>query len=522
MKKLVSLLTALVLCLVSLAAIAEEPQMEGNVYLSGLPIVKETEPLRIFILQPDVAPSGFEGVAQVERFAKETNLDITWDTIPTSAWNEQKSIMIASGDLPDVIAGGSVTNDELASWGELGHLVELTPYLEYMSNLQAIIADHPEYLEQMKLSDGSIYSFAQCADIDFGQRGNLMYVHDDWLQAAGLDYPIKAENLYNVITQDLTLEEFTDMLYKFQQIAPEGGYALNGTYDGFSAFSEMYGMFGRVDNEKHIVVEDGKVVFTATQEEWKNAVNYFAKLYADGIIDPEYFTQDYSTYLAKASQDMPLFGFGLVWTAHQFDNSMGEKYDKWHLVHPMIGEDGNQTWMRQYSSVSTGTYCITSACKDVIAAVRFQDYLYGEDNAMQLSMGEYGTSLVKNEDGTYDMLEYTTDSITSLNMCFLGTPEMYAKVHFADPTQMTIDVGMEYREYQPEIPQVFPIKSFTPEAQEELSELQTDIQTYVAQMQASWIVNGGIDDAEWTEYIDQLNAMELERYVEIYQETLDR
>jgi putative aldouronate transport system substrate-binding protein len=522
MKKNLVLSLALMLCFVSFAVFADETKMEGNVYLSGLPIVKEKEELRIFILQPENAPSGFEGIAQVERFENETNIDIIWETIPGSAWNEQKSIMIASDDLPDVIAGGSVSNDELITWGQLGLLVELTPYLEYMPNFQKIIADHPEYLEQLKLPDGSIYSFGTTADIDFGQRGNLMYVNDDWLKAAGLDYPVEEKALHSVINYDMSIDEFTNMLYKFKEIAPEGGYALNGTYDGFSAFSEMYGMFGRVDNSKHIVVEDGKVVFTATQDEWKNAVNYFAKLYADGIIDPEYFTQDYSTYLAKSSQEMPLFGMGIVWTAHQYDNSMGERYDDWHLLRPIADENGNRTWMRQYSAIATGTYCITSACENVLTAIRFQDYLYEEDNAMQLSMGEFGTSLIKNEDGTYDMLAFVTDTITGLNMCFLGTPEAYAKVKFAEPTQMTIDVGMEYRKYQPEVPQVYPVIAFTSEAQEELSELQTNIQTYVAQMQASWITNGGIDEGEWTDYLAQLNAMGLERYIQIHQENLDK
>lgn len=523
MKKLVCLSMALLLCLSLTGALAENTApMEGNVYLSGYPIVKEPETLHMFIVQPEGYPTGFEGMAQVERWAEETNIDFVWDTIPVAAWAERKAIMIASDDLPDVICGGGVSVDEQIAWAEQGLLVELTPYIEnYMPRFQEILADHPEYLEQLKLPDGSIYGFGHIADIDFGQRGNILYVHEDWLNAAGVSYPIREEELYRVIDHDFTLDEFTDLLYRFKEIAPEGGYPLNGLYDQFSAFQELYGTFGRVDNADHIVVEDGQVVFTATQDTWKDAVNYFAQLYADGIIDPEYFTQDNSTYLAKASQEMPLFGFGLVWTAHQFDNSMGDAYDKWLLVKPIADNEGHQEWMRQYSALGVGTYCITTACENVLTAIRFQDYLFEPDNSMQLSMGEYGTSLAKHEDGTMEQLSYETETPTNLNMMFLGTPELYSLVKFADPTQMTIDVGMEYRPYQPETPQVFPIVTFTVEQQDRLSLLRADIQPYVAQMQAQWIVNGGIDDGSWDEYLFQLDAMGLEEYVGIYQERLD-
>ena len=35
-----------------------------------------------------------------------------------------------------------------------------------------------------------------------------------------------------------------------------------------------------------------EVIFTATTDEWKAATAYMRKLYAEGLIDPEVFTQD--------------------------------------------------------------------------------------------------------------------------------------------------------------------------------------------------------------------------------------
>lgn len=489
-------------------------------YLTGLPIVKEKESLRLFIVQPDGYPSGFEGIAQVDRFAEETNLDLIWDTVPSAAWAERKAIMIAGSDLPDVVAGGGITTDEQIQWGAQGLIVELTDLIDkYMPRFKEILGQHPEYLDLMKMPDGKIFSFIHTADIDFGMRGSLMYVNMDWLDAAGVDYTLRQEEFHSVLEKNLTPDDFAAMLRAFKTAFPSG-YPLSGTYDQLSAFREMYGAWGRVENANHIMVENGQVVFTANQDPWKNAVKYFSGLWSEGLIDPEYFTQDYNTYLAKCQSSPSQVGFGLVWTAHQYDNSMGEAYKKWALVMPLVGADGKQEWLRNPKSVGTGIFSITSACKNPAVAARFQDYLYDEDNSFQLSMGEYGGSLVKNADGTLDMVDFEEENPTGLNMMFIGTPEMYARVNFADPTQMTVDVGLEYRPYQPDVSQAYPNINLTAADQERMSTLRNDINTYVAQTQARWITEGGID-AEWDAYLAELNTIGLTEMLEILQRNYD-
>ncbi len=502
------------------AAPGDDRAMEGNMYLAGLPIVKEQENLTLFIVQPEGYPSGFKGIAQVDRFAKETNLNLVWDTVPAAAWAERKAIMIASATLPDVIAGGGITTDEQITWGKQGLIVELTGMIDkYMPRFKTILAQNPEYLELMKLPDGSIYSFIHTADIDFGMRGSLLYVNSDWLDKAGITYKVRQEKLHSVLDQNLTVDEFTAMLKSFKAAFPSG-YPLSGTYDKLSAFAELYGAFGRVEDGNHIVVENGKVIFTAAQPEWKNAVNYFHTLSADGLIDPEYFTQDYNTYLAKCQQTPSQVGFALAWTAHQFDSTMGDAYKKWLLVMPLVGANSKQEWGRNPKSVGTGIYSITKDCKNPAVAARFQDYMYDEDNSMQLSIGEYGTTSSKNDDGTWNMLSFASTEPQGLNMMFIGTPEMFARVKFADPTQMTIDVGMEYRKYQPDVSQFYPKINVTPEDQERMSVLQNDINTYVAQQQAKWITEGGID-AEWDAYLAELNTIGLQEMIDILQRNYD-
>lgn len=47
--------------------------------------------------------------------------------------------------------------------------------------------------------------------------------------------------------------------------------------------------------------------------------------------------------------------------------------------------------------------------------------------------------------------------------------------------------------------------------------LKTDIDKFVDQKSAEWVVNGGIEE-EWDNYLEQLQKMGLDRMREIYQE----
>lgn len=67
----------------------------------------------------------------------------------------------------------------------------------------------------------------------------------------------------------------------------------------------------------------------------------------------------------------------------------------------------------------------------------------------------------------------------------------------------------------------YPNVMFTNEENEERPTLTTDIDKYVESTRAKWITEGGIDE-EWDAYVEQLNAMGLERLIEIYTDAYER
>ncbi len=520
------------------AKIEAEPVKPPLMNETGLPIVNEPVTLKFAAAQADIFKPGFEGIEMLERWEKETGITIEWDTYPAASWGERKSQIIASGELPDVFAGGgavgqqTLTEQEVLAWAKQGIIIPLGDLIDkYMPRFKQILEENPVYKENIMSPDGNVYSFPATADIDFGQKGALLYINRKWLEETGRTLPVKGEKHYNYLDHKFTTDEFYELLKDFKRIHPEGipfsavrdGQPLGGLFD-------MYGAFGQKDDTNRLIVQNDNVIFTADKEPWKEATKYFHKLYSEGLMDPEYFTQDYATYLAKVAKKPLVVGVSLMWTNHQAEPDItSADYRNWLLTAPLVGKDGQQNWNLRAKGSGIGGFVITATNPHPEISARFQDYLYEEENSYQLSMGPLGRNTEKGADGMItmnNMPEGMSDAEwrgQNLNTMFITTPAMNSKVIWSDLVQMTIDQGAFIKKYSlaDKITRMYPRIQFNAEDSEKLATLKTDILEYVTEMQAKWITEGTIDQ-DWDDYLKKLDQIGLAEYLEIMQRNLNR
>ncbi len=74
---------------------------------------------------------------------------------------------------------------------------------------------------------------------------------------------------------------------------------------------------GTPDNMDHRIVQDDKVIFTATQDGYKKAIQTLHEWYKEGLIDPESFSQDDKAYLAKGKAATENLGSFVWWEIHE-------------------------------------------------------------------------------------------------------------------------------------------------------------------------------------------------------------
>lgn len=89
--------------------------------------------------------------------AKETGIQINWDTILNADWADKKSVLLASGELPDAFMG-SICFSETDILSNTGTFIALDDYIdEYMPNFKSIMESDPTMKSLATSADGHIY-----------------------------------------------------------------------------------------------------------------------------------------------------------------------------------------------------------------------------------------------------------------------------------------------------------------------------------------------------------------------------
>lgn len=124
------------------------------------------------------------------------------------------------------------------------------------------------------------------------------------------------------------------------------------------------------------------------------------KLYAEGLIDQELFTQDSTMSTAKhQNPDAAIIGFSNQWIP---DAAFGKWKDEYVAIPPIAGLDGKryQSGDPVGLSLRRNELLITTSCKYPEIAVRWAEQFYTNEASIQNFWCAIGTVIQKNDDGT--------------------------------------------------------------------------------------------------------------------------
>ena len=470
--------------------------------------------LRIMVqtgLDPDTLP-------MFKQIEEKCNVDFVWDAVE-SGYSEKKAVVLASNDLPDIFFAG-LTSDDIVANPEL--FVDMSTLLDYAPNVKNMFEEVPLTKYVSTYGDNGLLSLPQVTG--FNPRSwEVMMINKTWLDKLGLEVPT-------------TLDELEEVLKAFKEQDPNG----NGKADeipmdwpceyGHGPYC-LTGAYGLADDKGKIILKDGVVDFLYTTEEYKNVTAYLHKLYAQGLINPEVFTTtDYSVANALSSEgDAARVGFTFGWSVESRTGKFTDEY----MVLPQLKADdgiGNPLWAcGPKERVNTDVACVlTKSCKNPERAMMVINEFYSEDFALQEYYGSSPEFVEKQADGSWIIKEPVNGTIEEQKLknalvnrgpCYTS-PDLESRTTLPQELQARLDQDNVYTDQRPEDNQIFPTVKFDNEATEELTYLKTDIDKYVDQKSAEWVVNGGIEE-EWEGYLEQLQKMGLDRMRENYQEAYD-
>ena len=474
------------------------------------------------------------------RLEEQTNVHIDWTCYVSDQFSDKKNLALAQfGALPDGLFVAGMSDYDLLRYAKQGIIIPLEKLIDkYMPHLQSVFEKYPEYRVMCTAPDGHIYSFPWIEQLGSGKEaiqaiGNIPYINKKWMDYLGLEMPKTTAELEAVLIA--FRDHAGELEKKFDitgDVVPMSFIINNGDQDPsilINGFGEGYG-----DTADHFAVsDDGKVLYTSVQEGYKEGILWLHHLEEENLIDPEAFTQDWSTYVAKGKNHR--YGLCFSWDIANIDN-----YDDYVMLPALAGPAGLVNITRQNGSETSGfdrgRCVLTSNCRNTALAASWIDQMYipiqsaqnnwgtyGEKNKaniFEMSRNAMGEPMLKHMDlGDQSPVEIRENQSVNGPLAILNE---YYNVYVTEPDDAKWRLDNMHETYLSAMNSkyVFPNVFMSMEDTNRVSQLDIDIKKYAEQMKASWILNGGIEK-EWDDYLQKMNDYGLPEYLEIKQKYFD-
>lgn len=468
---------------------------------------------------------------------EQTNIHVDW-IAPGEDPESKLTLILASGsDLPEVITGFEMSNGLQIQLGQEGILVPLNDYIDKFGTNVKAIYEKTGSRSMVTAPDGNIYGMPMLEESYQIQYPQKMWMNKVWLDALNLSMPTTTDEFYEVLkafkTGDPNGNGIADEvpLAGTKIVLPgESSDAWNNSLDCFIMNSFVY-----YDNLTGRMVDNGKVLSSYVQPGWREGVRYLRKLYSEGLIDSESFTQNASQEMNLVENgDVVLLGAAPSGNPATFSAQDGDNIAQYVPVAPLKGSGGVQTTQYLPPELSNRAF-ITKACKNPEAAFRWIDFLLTEDATLRqifgvldynwryANPGEIGLNgkqanytILKNlwvpeQNEGVELLPNIVESIAE-GIAFEGMEDLGSGANLNDATDL-------YVPYKPKeyMPKVFMESDDT----EFCGEFEGSVMTYATECFAKFVVGDMDIESDWDSYVGTINAMGLDKYLSILQKYYD-
>ena len=524
----------------------QDSQEENSVRISD-------EVLTYTVAGPYLAASmDWNNTVQFKEYENRLGIKLDATSYDSDTWKSKMTLLIASDELPDIMVNAGMDRLDLAKYGKEGYFLDISQYLDVMPNLSAYLEKYPEYARHLTMDDGAIYGLEPLNTFTQSTKSVGIYISQTWLDNLGLQQPKSVDDLYTVLKafkeQDANGNGKTDdeipMMITF-----------NGRYYPELPILWAYGIPSRKADIHESVDENGRVILWNTTDNYKEYLRFMHKLYAEKLINEDAFVLTDAE--AKELVKTGIAGISCEGVIDVSGTNDGDyDHQKWAGVTGLTSEYNDKSIMVISSTISGSNFSImvNADVENPEAVCSFLDYMYTEEGAISAMNGYEGLtfdlkdvegfqvidhskyaeaagltsseeyrqkiavaagafSLLKiNKYTIYDMLENIDKNLLMQGDCLkLATGNAMREMMWRDAKQAGVTILDQ-----------FPTLYYTEEESTQMSTLKTDITNYVKTVKVQFIT-GELDiDKDWDSYLNEMNKMGADRFLEIEQAAYDR
>jgi putative aldouronate transport system substrate-binding protein len=451
-----------------------------------------------------------------QEIQKETGVEIEFIHPTIGQETAQLNLLIASGDLPDIIQQASLYAGGLSKGYLDGAYIDLLPYLPYWAPDYYKFINSSEIARKQTYINNKILAFYKMV-FSKAIPYHRPILRNDWLKEAGLN------------TSPRTLAEW-EIYFENIKTNHKGSVPV---YINFQTSPDQDLWLGAYDMLASWYVVDGKVMHFRDNPRYKDFLAKMNEWYEKGYITKDFPSLNYQQVLG-------LFDSGELGA---YSNSVDTAYTRSlktklpiesapnpRLVAGQHLHTGMANW--PIESATSFPTAITSSCKDVESAIKFLNFGYTEKGYLIYNYGTEGKTytMVNGKPRFTDFMLHNPDGLTASNISYIH------KIHFAPkwgapdteahPGIVSNADALAWRLKWSEDPliddayRMLPI-SMTEQETEEYTRIMVDIDAYAVEMKLKFII-GAEPLSHFDDYIKRLNDMKFQRAKEIIQAAYNR
>jgi len=458
---------------------------------------------------------------------KETGVTIKFIHPAIGQEVEQFNLLLASGDLPDMIEYNWMSypgGPEKAISDKV-----ITPLNDIMNketpNLKKVLAKDVGLNKMVKTDTDKYYVFP------FSRGSNedkslLVFdgltIRKDWLDKLGLKVPTTIDEWHTVLTAFKT------------KLNVQSPFCMWDYMNQMKVMPVFVGAFGTY--EDFFLDDKGKVQFGPIQPGYKDYIATMAQWYKEGLIDKDWATNNRKAVDAKvlASKTGATYG-GNGSSLGKYIDTMKKDDPTFNLVgapYPTLkaGDKPEFGHLAYQYSGGTGSVAISATSSNKDLAAEWLDYAYGSKGHMLFNFGIEGQSytMVDGKPKYTDLIMNNPNKIpvasimaaytrSSFNGPFVQDPNYFTQ-YTANPVQQeAVKIWGNTNEAKHLLPPVTP----SPTESTQMSTIMNDVTTYRTEMLTRFIL-GQEPMSNYDAYVAQIKKMGIDTAIKINQSALDR
>lgn len=464
---------------------------------------------------------------EAHKYAEEiTGVDIEFSIVNSESMETNFQLMVASGDITDLVSGGSQQYDSSSAMIEDGVAIDLMEYQDLMPNYWHALNYYEEYQNVAINIDGQMPEVITISDGYMVSGG--MQIRYDWLEEQGMALPT-------------TLDEVHEALLMFvNEYGADHALLMQGTtqMQGNSLIGGMGTVGFLAGNGHNMYVKDGVVMNGFRDEAYKEYMQMMAQWFEEGILNPSFATESSDPFTSNADAYIAGGNAG-IWVA-QSDNidknvttglESDDNYAIVALAEPTADGEKFHFGDSQVGVNAMGkSISISDCCENIELACAYLDFYYTKEGILLANYGIEGVSLGYNDAGEpmltdtvlnnpeFPMISFAT---TYYTLACAATVSDFDKMHpaYSEANLAAMETWTSTVDDLYTMPSTVELDY---DESTEYSEIWSDLSTYAETEVFKFVMGEYNFEEDWDNFMNTIEEMGLQDCIDLYQGAYDR